>query len=958
MGGTESNEVTKDDARLQQQQQAKKPASKKPEVKQPKAKQPKAKQRKATQPEATTTAKDGSTTVVSTAVDGTMTSVTTSADGCTVTTVVTRPDVSSETTTEIVTTTETEVDVTQQETSPTAAAAARAVADFESVSEETSAQSLTELAWHAWSASATAAAMGVKEATAETLRALSESSGVFFTSTVVAPQTDTRVASLEAGGEWKKEDFKKLLPAFLTYVTDHGRRFETLTAVELFIFARAFCRFRVLKHQVDQEKEKQKSMAERVLAVAGRRSKERKLAWELTRAFTLFYPEFPILRRGLRFSKTNAVLMDEAHVESESSFEFISINRRLSKWLHKVIVISLLRDASEDYTCAKNVIVLHDGEVVRSGSWGEIIKYVQELGVQCPPRKDVAMCLGDKKATAALFDPLEAAVKSTKIFRLADEVVLLAGSPIVEDTAESDCYLMNVSSFSKMQAVSSSKQAEASDKRRAGAFMYEFDSDGSFSDSDDEGFDAGEWLMSWFQPQSESPPLTTKAAARKLVANWAAKKSQKPSSPNETVKTEVFRSEEADGSIVTKTVRTTTRTETSPAGELVTTIEVETTTETQTKGGAKSTSVETETTTETATETTATSSSLASTAGMTAISSTEEAGDVPGETVKTEVFRSEEADGSIVTKTVRTTTRTETSPAGELVTTIEVETTTETQTKGGAKSTSVETETTTETATETTATSSSLASTAGMTAISSTEEAGDVPGETVKTEVFRSEEADGSIVTKTVRTTTRTETSPAGELVTTIEVETTTETEVPVEAKTEASSASKTAAEEPNWFMSLFKSKETEKPRPVGDKLEDSSRVKKEVENSTVVKTVAAKPTITKQASATTLKMADVTPSQKIVQEIKEETVEETKVTERKKPKSKKNRKPKRKPTAGTTEAETTETTETTEVTEVTEVTTETVEVTEEVPATTEETTEVTEVTTETIEVTDVKPEE
>ncbi|KAG3133631.1 hypothetical protein C6341_g22463, partial [Phytophthora cactorum] len=890
MGGTESNEVTKDDARLQQQQQAKKPASKKPEVKQPKAKQPKAKQRKATQPEATTTAKDGSTTVVSTAVDGTMTSVTTSADGCTVTTVVTRPDVSSETTTEIVTTTETEVDVTQQETSPTAAAAARAVADFESVSEETSAQSLTELAWHAWSASATAAAMGVKEATAETLRALSESSGVFFTSTVVAPQTDTRVASLEAGGEWKKEDFKKLLPAFLTYVTDHGRRFETLTAVELFIFARAFCRFRVLKHQVDQEKEKQKSMAERVLAVAGRRSKERKLAWELTRAFTLFYPEFPILRRGLRFSKTNAVLMDEAHVESESSFEFISINRRLSKWLHKVIVISLLRDASEDYTCAKNVIVLHDGEVVRSGSWGEIIKYVQELGVQCPPRKDVAMCLGDKKATAALFDPLEAAVKSTKIFRLADEVVLLAGSPIVEDTAESDCYLMNVSSFSKMQAVSSSKQAEASDKRRAGAFMYEFDSDGSFSDSDDEGFDAGEWLMSWFQPQSESPPLTTKAAARKLVANWAAKKSQKPSSPNETVKTEVFRSEEADGSIVTKTVRTTTRTETSPAGELVTTIEVETTTETQTKGGAKSTSVETETTTETATETTATSSSLASTAGMTAISSTEEAGDVPGETVKTEVFRSEEADGSIVTKTVRTTTRTETSPAGELVTTIE--------------------------------------------------------------------EADGSIVTKTVRTTTRTETSPAGELVTTIEVETTTETEVPVEAKTEASSASKTAAEEPNWFMSLFKSKETEKPRPVGDKLEDSSRVKKEVENSTVVKTVAAKPTITKQASATTLKMADVTPSQKIVQEIKEETVEETKVTEGKKPKSKKNRKPKRKPTAGTTEAETTETTETTEVTEVTEVTTETVEVTEEVPATTEETTEVTEVTTETIEVTDVKPEE
>ncbi|EEY55912.1 uncharacterized protein PITG_08657 [Phytophthora infestans T30-4] len=471
----------------------------------------------------------GSTTVVSTAVDGTTTSTTTSADGCTVTTVVTRPDGSSETTTEIVTSTETEVDVTQEKKSPTAAAAARAVADFESVSEETASQSVTELAWHAWSASATAAAMGVKEATAETLRALSDNSG------------------------WKKEDFKNLLPAFLTYVANHGRRFETLTAVELFIFARAFCRFRVLKHHVDQEKDKQKSMAERVLAVASRRSKERKLAWELTRAFTLFYPEFPIRCRGLRFSRTNEVLMDDAPVESESLFEFISINRRLSKWLNKIIVISLLRDASEDSTCAKNVIVLHDGEVVRSGSWSEILKYVQELGVQCPPQKDVAMCLSDKKATAALFDPLEETVRSTTIFRLADEVVLLAGSPIVEDLA-----------------------GNASDKPRTGAFMYKFDSDGTVSDSDDdEGFDAEEWLMSWFHPKAET-------------------------------KTEVFRSEEADGSIVTKTVRTTTRTETSPAGELVTTIEVETISETQTKGGAKSTTVETEITTETATEMAAT----------------------------------------------------------------------------------------------------------------------------------------------------------------------------------------------------------------------------------------------------------------------------------------------------------------------------------------------------------------
>ncbi|CAI5746167.1 unnamed protein product [Peronospora destructor] len=402
-----------------------------------------------------------SSTNVSTAKDGTTTAITTSADGHTVTTVVTRPDGSSETTIEIVTTTETEGDVThkshqqqQQSASPTAAAAVHAVADFESVSEEsTGIQNLAELAWHAWSESATTAAMGVKETTAEILRILSDSSGVLFTSTVVTPQTARDdIIGVQAGKEWKKEDFIKLVPGFLTYLTSHGRRFETVTAVELFIFARAFCRFRVLKYKVDQEKEKQKSMAERVLGVAERRSKERKLAWELARAFTLYYPEFPIHRRGLRFSKTNAVLMDQAPVENESSFEFVLMNCRLSKWLHKAIVISLLRDASEDCTRAENVIVLHDGEVVRSGSWEQMIKYVQELGVQCPSQKDVALCMGDKNMTAALFDHHEAVIKKTAIVRLADEVIIMSGSPIVDVRADSKSYLMQVGSYNNMQA--------------------------------------------------------------------------------------------------------------------------------------------------------------------------------------------------------------------------------------------------------------------------------------------------------------------------------------------------------------------------------------------------------------------------------------------------------------------------------------------------------------------------
>ncbi|GMF49090.1 unnamed protein product [Phytophthora fragariaefolia] len=122
-----------------------------------------------------------------------------------------------------------------------------------------------------------------------------------------------------------------------------------------------------------------------------------------------------------------------------------------------------------------------------------------------------------------------------------------------------------------------------------------------------------------------------------------------------------------------------------------------------------------------------------------------------------------------------------------------------------------------------------------MTVVSSTEEAGATPGETVKTEVFRSEEADGSIVTKTVRTTTRTETFPAGELVTTIEVETIVETEVPTAQASGATAMSKTSDDEPNWFMSLFtgKPKEGDKDKPATQDSIPSPHRQKDVASTT-----------------------------------------------------------------------------------------------------------------------------
>ncbi|KAG7379027.1 hypothetical protein PHYBOEH_012073 [Phytophthora boehmeriae] len=751
MGGTESNEVAKDDARLQH-----------PMV-----------LRSAPAPAQKGKSKKENDTVITTAKDGTKTAVTTSADGASVTTVVTKPDGSSTTTTETVTTTESEVGLTQllgkQGASPTAAAAASAIADFESVSEEKKkrAQSLEEeLAWHAWSGSAIAAAMGVKSSDVETSLDVSDHSGVLFVSTVVTAQAGNSVsgavASSEAGGERKRGDFKKWLPAFLAYVTSHGRHLEALTAVELFIFARAFCRFRVLASSVDQEKE-EKNQADRAQILTARRAKERKVAWELARAFTLYYPEFPIRRRGLRFNKTNRILMDQVPVENESSFHFIALHRRMSTWLRKVIVVSLLRESSDDCTCAENTIVIHDGEIVHSGSWGESIKYVQALGIACPSRKEVAMHLnkhGSQKATAALFDRHQAATSPSVFFRLADDIVMLSEAPLV-DTSDSETrlHITNVGRFSKTQAASSSKHDVLSKKPTPGAYMYNLHSNENTSDSDDgddnNSFNAGEWLMSWFNPPTQGPQMaeTVEETVEEVEVTEGkkpkSKKHRKPkrkpttetteetievtevtevtteSTPTPEETTEVIEVTEVTETIeTTEDVPSTTEVTVSETTETTETVEetveeVEVTegkkpkskkhrkpkrkptTETteEMKKGETSSTVQTETREEiddsAAVSATATTSASAADETLVSLSTEEEKGDdgAAGAIVKTEVFRTVGANGSVITKTIRTTIRKVTTSTGLAKKLIEVRTTTVTETKTGETSSTVQTET-------------------------------------------------------------------------------------------------------------------------------------------------------------------------------------------------------------------------------------------------------------------------
>ena len=112
--------------------------------------------------------------------------------------------------------------------------------------------------------------------------------------------------------------------------------------------------------------------------------------------------------------------------------------------------------------------------------------------------------------------------------------------------------------------------------------------------------------------------------------------------PGESVQTEVFQSQEAYGSIVTRTVKTVTRILTSVSGEFMKTVDVETTTETETTSGERITQVEMEKCKETEVDEssllTMPGSTTTSVSGAQTIRSTVEDGAAPGESVQTEVL--------------------------------------------------------------------------------------------------------------------------------------------------------------------------------------------------------------------------------------------------------------------------------------------------------------------------------
>ncbi|GMF58533.1 unnamed protein product [Phytophthora fragariaefolia] len=243
--------------------------------------------------------------------------------------------------------------------------------------------------------------------------------------------------------------------------------------------------------------------------------------------------------------KKNLLIMDEV------TQGFDGENR-----LREEVVVSMLgHSRTQAFQVFDDLLVLKNGKVAYHGAGENIVEYFCDLGYQCAPGQRVAQFL------------LNLATEQEGHYRIM---------------------------------VPTGRKPDGSDSHFVKNFAV------LLKCADDTALIAGSSLYTPFgDPSAKLTKAGTPSKHKKQDINDTVAPSNMSitassgTSPMKPTMTEVFRSEEADGSIVTKTIRATRRTVTSSTGALVTTIEVETTTETESTDGTTSTTVATETREET-----------------------------------------------------------------------------------------------------------------------------------------------------------------------------------------------------------------------------------------------------------------------------------------------------------------------------------------------------------------------
>lgn len=99
----------------------------------------------------------------------------------------------------------------------------------------------------------------------------------------------------------------------------------------------------------------------------------------------------------MEFGNKFVTLLDEIStgLDSAATLDLISRQRRLATTFRKTVVIALLQPAPEVVELFDNVVLLNDGDIVYFGPRDRVQTYFYDLGIACPPRRDLADFLVD-----------------------------------------------------------------------------------------------------------------------------------------------------------------------------------------------------------------------------------------------------------------------------------------------------------------------------------------------------------------------------------------------------------------------------------------------------------------------------------------------------------------------------------------------------------------------------------
>ncbi|CAK4472631.1 unnamed protein product, partial [Aphanomyces euteiches] len=210
----------------------------------------------------------------------------------------------------------------------------------------------------------------------------------------------------------KREEVKKQIPQFVSYVNQRDYHFPMMTVQETMEFAHQACGGKVPQRVLD--------------SLNSGTPEEIEQAKEIIEALYQVYPDIIVRQMGLTICKDTIVgdamergvsggerkrvtigemqfgmkqvsLLDEIStgLDSAATFDIVKSQQSMAKSLKKTIVIALLQPSPEVFDLFDDVMIMNDGYVMYHGPRAEALSYFESFGFKCPPGRDVADFLLD-----------------------------------------------------------------------------------------------------------------------------------------------------------------------------------------------------------------------------------------------------------------------------------------------------------------------------------------------------------------------------------------------------------------------------------------------------------------------------------------------------------------------------------------------------------------------------------